>query len=283
MEKAGDVTPLLRLLLLLPLVTYGWSIRVTGLGVPPVVVSGTNVQLKCSYEHRTDRPDPLYSIKWYRGVDQFYEYVPKKDPPVKVYPRPHLNVDKGKSDDSSVVLKKVTKETSGTFRCEVMGDKPLFETDDHARNMTVLDIPLWGPEIHGLSGSSRVRPGDVIRARCLVGPSYPDVTLSWYINYQEPPGHSSIIPSAQTDDKGRRIQISELTFKVTESSFERGAIVITCDARLPVIYHKSTNVTLVNADQPQPAGFGWFSSGSSLRSRMIVVAITTGFLLWQGL
>lgn len=39
---------------------------------------------------------------------------------------------------ASVRLKGVTRGTSGTFRCEVMGDKPYFETDDHAANMTVV-------------------------------------------------------------------------------------------------------------------------------------------------
>lgn len=37
-----------------------------------------------------------------------------------------------------MLLKGVTRASSGTFRCEVMGDKPLFETDDKAKNMTVV-------------------------------------------------------------------------------------------------------------------------------------------------
>ena len=60
--------------------------------MPPVVVSGSAVDLTCHYHHSTDRPDPLYSIKWYRDVNQFYEYIPRRKPPIRVYPLPHIHV-----------------------------------------------------------------------------------------------------------------------------------------------------------------------------------------------
>lgn len=39
---------------------------------------------------------------------------------------------------SSVVLTNVDEQTSGVFRCEVMGDKPYFETDSKNAAMTVV-------------------------------------------------------------------------------------------------------------------------------------------------
>lgn len=71
----------------------GWGLRVSGVLVPPVVVSGSTVELVCNYHHSSDRPDPLYSIKWYRDVNQFYEYIPRRNPPVRVYELPHIHVD----------------------------------------------------------------------------------------------------------------------------------------------------------------------------------------------
>ena len=58
-----------------------------------MVVSGSSVQLVCNYEYNREREDPLYSVKWYRNVNQFYEYIPKREPQVRVYPLPNLNVD----------------------------------------------------------------------------------------------------------------------------------------------------------------------------------------------
>ncbi|XP_042222266.1 uncharacterized protein LOC121866565, partial [Homarus americanus] len=132
----------LRVLLFLGLANKGCTLRVSGVLVPPVVVSGTTVELECNYHHSLDRPDPLYSVKWYRDVNQFYEYIPKRKPPIRVFPVPHINVDESHSTREKVRLTGVTRETSGSFRCEVMGDKPFFETDDHTVNMTVVDVPL---------------------------------------------------------------------------------------------------------------------------------------------
>ena len=41
--------------------------------VPSVVKAGKSVALKCLYEEDGDK---LYSLKWWRGDDQFYQYVP---------------------------------------------------------------------------------------------------------------------------------------------------------------------------------------------------------------
>lgn len=58
-----------------------------------MVVSGSSVQLVCDYEYNREGEDPLYSVKWYRDVNQFYEYIPKREPQVRVYPLPNLHVD----------------------------------------------------------------------------------------------------------------------------------------------------------------------------------------------
>lgn len=61
--------------------------------VPPVVASGSRVVLTCSYEHSEELPQALYSVKWYRGVDQFYEYLPGRSPAMKVFPVEDIEVD----------------------------------------------------------------------------------------------------------------------------------------------------------------------------------------------
>ncbi|XP_071520950.1 uncharacterized protein [Panulirus ornatus] len=269
-----------RLLLLLGIFAKGcWGLRVSGVLVPPVVVSGSAVQLVCNYEHTHDRPDPLYSVKWYRGVNQFYEYIPKRDPPVRVYQLPHIHIDEVGSSGPMVRLTGVTRATSGTFRCEVMGDKPYFETDDHAVNMTVVEVPRWGPEVKSVLTGPRVRPGDVVGARCVVGQSDPPAHIAWTLNAAEPPPHAHVHRSLQTDQRGRSTQVSELETVVTASSFRRGALTLGCDVRLSTIYHKTANLTLIHADHPQPAGFGWFSSGSSPRSSLLLLLLLLAVVL----
>ncbi|XP_045587701.1 uncharacterized protein [Procambarus clarkii] len=265
-------------LLLVGLAANGWSLRVSGVQVPPVVISGSTVKLECKYHHSTDRPDPLYSVKWYRDVNQFYEYIPRRTPPIRVYPLPHINVDESRSSREIVTLTKVSKETSGNFRCEVMGDKPFFETDDHAVNMTVVDVPLWGPEVWGVTQNERVRPGEVVVARCQVGQSDPPADITWIVNSGREPTlahHRSL----QTDRRGERIQVSELQVTVTEEWLARGAMVLTCQVQVSSIYHKTANVTLIHADWPQPAEFGWFSSGSSPQCSLLLLLLLSAVTL----
>nr|CAI5828558.1 unnamed protein product [Callosobruchus analis] len=59
-----------------------------------------SVTLYCEYDLEGA---PLYSVKWYRDGDEFYRYVPKEEPPTRVFPLPGLRVDwlaYSKSEDS---------------------------------------------------------------------------------------------------------------------------------------------------------------------------------------
>ncbi|XP_064109065.1 uncharacterized protein LOC135217024 [Macrobrachium nipponense] len=275
----GETT--LCLAVLMSLSTLGHGLRVSGIGVPSVVTSGSTVKLMCSYDQRKDRDDPLYSLKWYRGVDQFYEYMPGKVPPVRVYPLPNLNVDKKQSDKATVVLTGVTKDTSGTFRCEVVGDKPHFETDDYAENMTVLEVPQWGPKILNVVQSNignRVRPGDEVHAQCEVGPSDPPVTFLWSLNGNPPPPHAGVWTAEPLEDVVQPQQTTELRMIVTEDSFKRGAMTLTCEVTLSSVYQRSAHLTLLHADHKQAGEFGWFSSGSSIWFSLVLVEATMGAL-----
>lgn len=73
--------------------SQGWGLRLSSVEVPPVVASGSRVVLTCSYEHSEELPQALYSVKWYRGVDQFYEYLPGRSPAMKVFPVEDIEVD----------------------------------------------------------------------------------------------------------------------------------------------------------------------------------------------
>lgn len=57
---------------------------------PSSVRVGETVVLKCLYDLGGDS---LYTMKWYRGPDEFYRFTPKESPPVKTFPSPGLSID----------------------------------------------------------------------------------------------------------------------------------------------------------------------------------------------
>lgn len=57
---------------------------------PPSVRRGQYATFICSYELDGT---PLYSVKFYRGVHEFYRYSPSELPTSKVFPYPGFNVD----------------------------------------------------------------------------------------------------------------------------------------------------------------------------------------------
>lgn len=58
--------------------------------VPVAVTPGDTVTLQCSYDLEGD---PLYTVKWYKGRQEFFRYVPKELPHTRVFPLPGVNVD----------------------------------------------------------------------------------------------------------------------------------------------------------------------------------------------
>lgn len=58
--------------------------------VPEAARAGSTVTLACDYDLEQAA---LYTIKWYRGDEEFYRFVPKESPPSRVFPMPAVNVD----------------------------------------------------------------------------------------------------------------------------------------------------------------------------------------------
>lgn len=58
--------------------------------VPVAVASGDSAKMTCTYDLESD---PLYTVKWYKGRQEFFRYVPKELPHTRVFPWPGINVD----------------------------------------------------------------------------------------------------------------------------------------------------------------------------------------------
>jgi hypothetical protein len=74
-----------------------WCIKDVSIQVPPTVSVGSDVFLRCLFDLEGDS---LYMLKWYRGKDEFYRYVPKELPPTRVFSLPGFSVDVSIPSDS---------------------------------------------------------------------------------------------------------------------------------------------------------------------------------------
>lgn len=61
------------------------------INVPTAVLVGETVSLECSWQLEDE--EALYSVKWYRGREEFYRYIPKELPHTRVFPLPGIEVD----------------------------------------------------------------------------------------------------------------------------------------------------------------------------------------------
>ncbi|XP_050706379.1 uncharacterized protein LOC126991729 [Eriocheir sinensis] len=58
--------------------TKGPWVQIQRFVVPKFVGRGLNASLECDYQVLQDAR--LYSLKWYKGSSQFYQYIPSKTP-----------------------------------------------------------------------------------------------------------------------------------------------------------------------------------------------------------
>ncbi|GBP53312.1 hypothetical protein EVAR_46569_1 [Eumeta japonica] len=106
------------------------------INVPYAVLTGETVTLECSWQLEDE--ETLYSVKWYRGREEFYRYIPKELPHTRVFPLPGIEVDISRSGARRVVLQQATPDMAGRFRCEVSADAPTFHTEIRSAPLEVV-------------------------------------------------------------------------------------------------------------------------------------------------
>ncbi|XP_062540263.1 uncharacterized protein LOC134208246 [Armigeres subalbatus] len=144
---------------------------------PPAVRRSHHATLRCLYDLGDS---PLYSVKFYRGLREFYRYLPSEYPEKKAIPFPGINVDLMLSNASQVVIRNVGFGLSGNFSCEVTADAPLYSTATGHIQMQVVELPEGGPTLW--TEHNRYEAGDVLRANCSSPPSRPRADLKLTLN-----------------------------------------------------------------------------------------------------
>ncbi|XP_063531932.1 uncharacterized protein LOC134742673 [Cydia strobilella] len=185
----------LMLVLLLGWITDTKALKDVQLIAPSAVRLGDEVQLGCKWT--LEGNETLYSVKWYRGRQEFFSYLPKEYPFTRIFPQPGIDVDVSKSTSQQVALRQATRALAGRFRCEVSADAPSFHTQVRSAFIHVVELPPDNPTIKAEKGW--YASGDSLRAQCSSPPADPPANLTWLLNGRDIQGkpviQQRILPS----------------------------------------------------------------------------------------
>ncbi|XP_050312264.1 uncharacterized protein LOC126747570 [Anthonomus grandis grandis] len=235
----------LAILLIFEKIRHTKSLKGMKLTIPRAVREGHSATLDCQYDLQGAQ---LYSVKWYRENDEFYRYVPKEEPPTRVFTIQGIHVDVSVSDANKVTLLSVGRDISGLFQCEVSADAPSFHTDVRSAPMTVAVVPVGIPLVTvDKTGLEHGRP---LIADCHVPPSHPASNVTFFVNDEKVPGYTSeqITPLA---DQSLEQKTARLELSGVGGSWE--PLRITCEASLFKLYRARSLEVQVKPDTPHPA------------------------------
>ncbi|XP_063890099.1 cell adhesion molecule 1-like isoform X2 [Scylla paramamosain] len=236
------------------------ALKLESITVPAHQVTGKPVELDCNYDLEGD---PLYSVTWYRGQDEFYRYTPGDRNPVDIFELPGVAVDTSLSDQKKVTLRPVSLLSSGKYRCEVSADAPSFHTESRSAEMLVVDLPDRVPTITG--GRSRYHVGDEVHVNCTSLRSRPAASLMWYINDNQAATENLVEYTPMNDSDGLETSRLGLRFVVGPRHFPSGELRLRCTATIAAVYWQSSEESAEG--QLQQTGSVLESKGGSSSSR----------------
>jgi len=264
----GKVSIILLQIVLLNM-KFGLTVKDLKLHLPSVVKLRSEVVLECSFKLENES---LYSIKLYKGREEFLHFVPAFTPPYKVFATKGVNVSwtnltlgntqlyyKGASPyqyntetpniianqfeagSISVILSSVSLFSAGLFGCEVSADYPEYDTDIRRKHLHVFVSPSSRPHVNGLQ--TRYKPGDLLNITCLSADSFPAANISWFINGNKAPSSSVRNTNVKTEKTGLLSSYSQLVL------LARDKLIIKCVASILTSFWQSTD-QVVNLLEP---------------------------------
>ncbi|XP_015111015.1 uncharacterized protein LOC107037139 [Diachasma alloeum] len=241
---------------ILTFISTGESVRTVQLNIPTVVdPRQEKVMLRCDYE--LSPGETLYQVRWYKDGNEFFRYAPTFNPPGEAFNVTGVRVSRVDSNDRVVVLFQRTNmqlnfETGtsigGTYACEVMADRPSFDTKYDLGNLTIAVLPQQNPALGGLR--SHYQLGDVLDAECTSAPSYPTAELTFYLNdIQVKKALTRQLPDSGRVD-GNVVSTTRLGLSLTlqrQYFNASGSLSLTCRSILPGVpgaLHRDTKVVV---------------------------------------
>ncbi|KAF5289700.1 hypothetical protein FQR65_LT11754 [Abscondita terminalis] len=221
-----------------------WGLKNVILQLEPAVVQRYHYcTLKCTYDLEGA---PLYTVKWYRGLHEFYRYTPNEYPNTKIFPIGGITVDVNHSNSTQVVLRNVEFNLSGNFSCEVTTEEG-FSTGYDTKTMLVVQLPEDPPTIS--VSSEPLDYGDVLRANCSSPPSRPPATLKFILNNRTVAKSETIISK-----KSQEMLWSDLSLELplSEVHFNGGRLILRCEALIADMYQEYAELRLDSVRDPVP-------------------------------
>ncbi|XP_064093466.1 uncharacterized protein LOC135206140 [Macrobrachium nipponense] len=243
------------------------SVEITELLVPESPRDGDDVTLTCKFRiaginHR------LYTVNWWRGKDQFYTYKGSSQEPKSSFSFKGITVKNEESSNESVVLKSVSEETSGLFKCEVMGEGPTFKTAVLTKSMSVV-VPPERVEIRTFAypENALYRAGDTIDLNCTARNAKPRADLTWEINGRKVRDLDLHMYPDHYDNRHRVTSTLAIRWSAPDY-FERNQATVKCIA--DVSGHKKTATKELYLDPASSAAFNhrYASSGHHPTARL---------------
>ncbi|XP_014230615.1 uncharacterized protein LOC106654959 [Trichogramma pretiosum] len=210
---------------------------------PERVRVGDSALLTCSYDLEDAQ---LYTIKWYFEDEEFFRYVPKKDPPHVTFPVRSIQVNVSGSNAQDVTLLGLRRDHSGRYKCEVSEDQPRYDTKLQEADLLVVDVPELEPRI--AVDKQRLADGDTLRANCTSGASRPAANITWNVNGKPLNGSrmkfsvSSHVMQIISDDRQRSRSILRLD---TSNLFRDNRIHLRCFAEISPVYKGSASLEII--------------------------------------
>ncbi|XP_034252747.1 uncharacterized protein LOC117652142 isoform X2 [Thrips palmi] len=182
--------------------------------------------------------EELYSIKWYKGQQEFFRFTPKETPSAKVFHIEGIDVMKERSDARKVTLRHVDHSAAGRYACEVSADRPSFTTSMVEGRLNVVEVPRHPPNILGLK--SRYQLGEYLRANCTTEPSHPPANLTIYINGNQYVGRERVSHfKTRPDEEKRQRPVVGVSIKLLAEHFgPDNKLKIRCLATIYDVYNK---------------------------------------------
>ncbi|XP_073816466.1 beaten path IV [Musca autumnalis] len=187
-------------------------------------------------EHDEEEGEDLYAIKWYKDNEEFYRFVPKANPPKTSYRVDGVRVIEEHSDSSRVLLRGLTINSTGLYRCEISAEAPSFASVQGEGQMDVVYLPRDGPHIKGQQFQYQI--GEILNLNCSSGKSHPASHLQWFINDQPVLDEQYLIHYNDTVHRhGLITSTLGLEMTVDARHFQNGAMRVKCLASIsPVLW-----------------------------------------------
>ncbi|XP_076032040.1 cell adhesion molecule 1-like [Oratosquilla oratoria] len=208
--------------------------------VPIYKVRGSSANLTCNYNLQGA---VLYSLKWYKGDEQFFQYIPANEEPISTFGVHGIEINKKNSDMRTVQLQRLEVPSSGSYKCEVITEGPMFITEFAHGNMTVIDLPERPPVLEGARHS--YKPGEEVLVNCTSPLSKPAASLDWYINEElAHPKWLQHYPILYEPD-GLETIVLGLRFNTSHKHFPEDEIQLKCVAKIATIYFQSQETSFL--------------------------------------